>query len=175
MQLITSSLTPGSWVLLEKLLVKLSGLYGFRRLIIVFTILLRRPLSWAVWIRSTTPKPYFPKIHFNVIHPSRSSEWCLPLQVTHPKFCTHFWSYPCALHAQPIPPFTCISLILFGEDFKLWSSSSCRFLHPLSPSSLLGVIQLIVIVSALSMYWQLTCLHLQVSVRWIGSVTATGK
>jgi hypothetical protein len=81
--------------------------------------------------------PYFPKIRYNIFLPStpRSSEWSLPLS-----FSDHFSSFPCLLHTPP-PHFILldvITLIKFGKDYKLRSSSLCGLLQSPSTSFHLG-------------------------------------
>jgi hypothetical protein len=63
---------------------KLPVFYGTRWFITVFIRSRHQSLSWPRWIQSIAPKPYFPKIYFNIILPStpRSSEWSLPFRLS---------------------------------------------------------------------------------------------
>jgi len=88
----------------------------------------------------TSPAPYFPKVHSNIILPStpRYSKWAVPL--TFPN-----QNIVCISHISPIRA-TCparlillylITVMISGEAYKLWSSSLCSLLQPRS-SFLLG-------------------------------------
>ena len=57
-------------------------------------------------------------------------------QVCPPKSCMHF-CLSCATSPTPFTLFYMITWIIFGEQYKLWSSSSCSFLQPPAISSLL--------------------------------------
>jgi len=105
--------------------------YCSQKLITIFTDIRQWNLFWASSIQST---PYFFKIHFNIILPFMPScpKWYLLLRFTNPNFVCIFISYMC--HMFP----DLITLIIFGEAYKLWNSSSCNFLHHPVPSSLLG-------------------------------------
>jgi len=66
---------------------------------------------------------------------------CFHLCIDHPsfltKFCMHFSSLPCVLYAPPIPSsFDFVTLITFGEEYKL-CSSLCSFHRSSVNSSLL--------------------------------------
>jgi len=50
------------------------------------------------------------------------------LQAFRPKYCTHFLSLPCVLYVMPISNHS-ITLIIFGEPYKLWSSYNTKFKH----------------------------------------------
>jgi hypothetical protein len=86
------------------------------------------------------PKPYFHKIHFNIILVSmpRFSAMVSSLSTFQPKFFEHFSSPPCARHAPSHLAVLDLIKIIFGKKNKLWTSSLCNFLQPPVTSSIFG-------------------------------------
>ena len=138
-------LAPWSRILLEKLsgfqlVKKFSALYGSRRFIITFTRARHLSLSWAISIRSISPKPTswgsililsshlrlgFPSGLFPSGFPTKSLYTPLPslMRATCP-------THPILLDF--------ITRTIFGEEYRSFSSSLCTFFHSRVTSSLLG-------------------------------------
>jgi hypothetical protein len=130
-------LTPWSRVLLEKLTVtqlvkKFPAFYGTRRFITVFTTVCHWPPSRARWLQSTPSHPI--SLRSILILSSH-----LRLGLLNGRF--HSGSPTTILYAFLISPMRStwpyhpilhylITLTIFGEAYKLWSSSLCCFLQP---------------------------------------------
>jgi len=94
---------------------------------------------------SPSPSSYFLKIDLNVILLSTpgSSKWSVSLRFTHKN---PVRTCPLPIHATfsvHLIPVDLITRIIFGEDYRLLSSSLCSFLHSLVTPSLLGPIILL--------------------------------
>jgi len=93
------------------------------------------PPSWARWIQST---PFHP-VSLRSILPSTlsSPEWSLPFRFSDQNvvFVSHL-SHSCYIPCLSDP--CLITVVISGEAYTLWSSSSCCVLQPPATSSLLG-------------------------------------
>jgi hypothetical protein len=124
------SVTPWSWVLLEKPTViqslkKFLAFYGMRRFIAVITAAHFWSLSWVGWIQPISSS-CFSKIHFNnilqstlrltsVLSPSDSFTKIL-----------HVFNFPMrAICPDHLILLGLIIRIIFDEEYKLWRSSLC--------------------------------------------------
>jgi hypothetical protein len=114
-----------------QLLKNFPAFYGTQRFITVFTIALRRSLSWARTIQSI---PHRPSLR-SVLLLSTHLRLGLPSGLSPPGFLTNI------LYAFLVPiRATCPTPILInlGETYKMWNSLVCSLLQPHVTSSLFG-------------------------------------
>jgi hypothetical protein len=88
------------------------------------------------------PQANLPKIHSDPIFPRMpwSSEWSLSFGLSHQNL-VHFTllSHTCHMPRPPHSPWLDLTCLMISEnEYKLWSSSLCNFLHSPATSSLLG-------------------------------------
>jgi hypothetical protein len=111
-------------------------LYGTRRFSTVFIKARQWTLSWASRIQLAPSIPISPR---SILMLSSHLRLGLPsgLRSSQPKPCIHLFPPPCVTCPTHLKLFDLISLKIFGEEFRLWSSPLCNFLHDPS-SSVLG-------------------------------------
>jgi hypothetical protein len=82
--------------------------------------------------------PYVAEVHSNIIFPSTSmsSEWSLPIRFTNQNLVYIFHLSHACYVPRPLTILDVITLIIFGEPYKLWSSSLCSPFQPPATSSL---------------------------------------
>jgi len=113
--------------------------HGIRRFTTVFTIACHWSLSWSRCIQSTTSNPtpliciliLFSNLHLDL--PNDHFPSGLPI-----KFNMHFYLSMHATCQSPLILLDLITLIIFFEAQKLWSSSLYSLLQPTATSSVLG-------------------------------------
>jgi hypothetical protein len=85
-----------------------------------------------------TLRSYLLKIHYNNNPQStcRSPKVVSSVLVFQPKFYIYFWPLPCMLDATHLILLDLIAVIIFNEEYKLWSCVLCTFMAFVTSSPL---------------------------------------
>ena len=115
-------------------------IFGTRRFITAFTSARHLSLSWARSIQSMTSTFHFLKTNLNIIPLSMpcSSKQFLSLRSTTPNLYVHIRFPIRATCLANLNLLDLITWIVFGEQYRLLSSSLCSFLRSTVTPSLLG-------------------------------------
>jgi hypothetical protein len=110
-----------------------------RRFITSLTRAHHRSLSWGTWIHSTPLKPIslqsilIPSSHLRLGHPSGLFPTGFPTESLY----TSFSSTMRATYPAHVILLDLICLMIFGNEYKLWSFSTCKLLCTLVTLSLI--------------------------------------
>jgi hypothetical protein len=116
-----------------------TNFYGTRRFITVFTRPYHRSLSEARWIQSTPSKPISLRsililsYHISLVLPSGLfPSWLIPTKILN-----SFLIYPMRATCPALRILLDLIILMFGEEYKRWSSLISNFLQTSVTSSLL--------------------------------------